>query len=66
MEKGLLDGEIILDYTDGFNVMIRVLISIREVNVIMEAERKRDSKTLCTAGFEDGGRNHKPWNSRSF
>ena len=42
--------------------MIRVLISIREVNVIMEAERKRDLKTLRTAGFEDGGRNHKPWN----
>lgn len=51
---------------DGPEVITRVLISIREENVSMEAERQRDWKMLCDAGFEDGGRVHKLRNSGGF
>ena len=60
-----LSCEGILEYLGGPNVVKRVLIRGRQqgrskADVTMEAEKERLDETALPAGFEDGGRGHKP------
>ena len=60
-----LSCEIILEYLGGSNAVTKVLIRGRQqgqskADVTMEAEKEILGDATLTAGFEDGGRDHKP------